>query len=705
MRRERSQQTKKTMLREAIEHHRQGRLAEAETAYREALVENASDAEALRGLAAVRRACGDLAECEQLISTAHELQPEQPDLLLRLGSVRIEQGNVEASRDAYERALTLDPNLAGAHTAIGHIAMMQGKPELAEQHFNTALRVEEDPQALNGLGTLALNRGDAETGIKYFTRAADLAPNDAPIAFGLGRAFAARNMLAFAEQALRKALRLRADLPQANAALGQLLIQEKRVNEAEPYFKALTGFAGFELTRELGLGDIARMQERFEDAIGFYERALTLRPDHEACFEAMLWSLGKLNRGEQLLALLDQRIAEFPQQLRWLATRARIQSSSGHLAKAVADWQRLHEIDPQNPMYAIELVRSLDRNGKFDQASDLAEATMALAANSPDLALVRARSRVRKGENEAARELLSTLDLGRIDQDLARLFKNLHGHLNDREGNFGEAVRYFRESQNGLPGALPRLDSLPPDYQTIMAQPQGEAWKHAPILLIGAPGSGVERIAALLADQAGVNVLRDRVQGARNDCFDISPVELGDEQVLATEIATHRERYLNSMRDRIDLDKPLVDWIPRFYAHYLVIAHRIMPGTKVILVDRDARDSLLGWLAFGWLPYAGLNDFDNCVDWLGRALAHLRLVDEQGGLPHLVVNAEQVLADPAGAGAELARFVGIESLVPGSLSTRVDQGPGGLPTRFADGHWKDYADVLADAFAKLPVKE
>lgn len=701
LRRKRSHQTKKIMLREAIEHHRQGRLDEAEAAYRDALATNSSDADAMRGLAVVRRARGDLVECEQLISAAHELQPEQTSLLLMLGSVRFEQGDIEASRDAYERALTLNPKLAGAHTSIGHIAMMQGKPGLAEQHFQTALRFEEDPQALNGLGTLALNKGDAEAGLKFFTRAADLAPNDAPIAYGLGRAFAARNMLAFAEQALRKALQLRANLPQANAALGQLLIQDKRISEAERYFKALTGAAGFELTRELGLADIARMQERYEEAVALYQKALILRPDHEAGFEAMLWTLGKLGRGEQLLSLLDQRIADFPEQLRWRATRARIHASSGHLAKAAEDWQRLHEIEPKNPEFAIELTRSRERNGEFDIASKLAEAAVALVPKSPDLALVRARACLRSGDNAAARAILSTLDLARLDKDLARVAGNLHGQLNDREGNYGDAARYFREAQRGLPGALPQLDSLPDDYQTIMAQPQGEVWKHAPILLIGAPGSGVERIAALLADQAGVNMLRDRVQGPRNDCFDFAAVELGDGQALASEIEGHRALYLESMRDRIELDKPLVDWIPRFLAHHLVIAQRIMPGTKVILVDRDGRDCLLGWLAFGWLPYAGLNDFDSCVDWLERALVHLRLIDEQGGLPHIVVNAEQVLADPAGVGAELARFIGVESLVPGILSARADQGSGGLPNHFADGHWQEYADVLADAFAKL----
>ena len=39
------------------------------------------------------------------------------------------------------------------------------------------------------------------------------------------------------------------------------------------------------------------------------------------------------------------------------------------------------------------------------------------------------------------------------------------------------------------------------------------------------------------------------------------------------------------------------------------------------------------------------------------------------------------------------------------MARRVDNGPGGLPTRFADGYWKTYAETLADAFASLPEAE
>jgi hypothetical protein len=97
-----------------------------------------------------------------------------------------------------------------------------------------------------------------------------------------------------------------------------------------------------------------------------------------------------------------------------------------------------------------------------------------------------------------------------------------------------------------------------------------------------------------------------------------------------------------------------------------------------------------------------LNRFDSCVDWLGRAFAHLRLATHPASFPHLVVDAGKILADPATAGAELARFVGLASLQPGSLSKRMEHGAGGLPNRFADGHWQAYAEPLGESFAKLP---
>ena len=688
---------------ESIELHRQRRLPEAEQGYRALLAENPNDFDLLRLLGIVRRDLGDYAESAQLLARAHDLAPEQPNLLLMLGAVRFQAGDVDASRDAYERAIVLDPNIAGAHSTLGHIAMLNGNPKLAEQYFRTALRVDEnDAQALSGIGMIALDREDADTAMKYLTRAGDLSPNDPSIAFAMGRGFSKRGMLAFAEQAFLRALQLRPGMPHASNALGQLFLRAGRAAEAEPHMRALLGVRNFELAGELGLGDVYRALAKPEEAAAQYRRALERQPDHEAGFDALLWCVRQMGRVGELFVLLDERIARFPQQERWRAERAMLLAEVGRVGDSAADWQVLHDRNPASAQAAVELARQRERNGELESASELAEMVALRFPEEPDVALIRARARMRNGKDDAARALIEQIAGRSTRVDLARGALNLLGHLHDRAGRYADAVRHFRESQQGLQGILPRLESLPSGYDDVLAQPLDEAWEHAPILITGVPGSDVGTIAALLADQPGLSVAVDRAQGVRNDGFDTRAFDHSRSELHPEGITTLREEYLSPLRQMgVSLDKPLVDWIPRWDARHLVFARRLMPGTRVIVVDRDPRDALLNWLAFGWLPYAGLNDFEAGVDWLPRAIAHARFGVEHGGLPHLVVNAADVMADPAGAGAALAAFVGIDTLVPGPITARSLSGLGGLPSRFDDGRWRDYAEVLADAFERV----
>ena len=125
---------------------------------------------------------------------------------------------------------------------------------------------------------------------------------------------------------------------------------------------------------------------------------------------------------------------------------------------------------------------------------------------------------MRHGDNAGARELLSTINLRKANKDVVRNCLNLSGQLHDRAGETTEAVKDFRDSQAGLPGMLPKLESLPPEAAAAVWR-RGQRLGQAPILLVGVPGSGVERIAALLSDQSEVILLRDRIQGVRERRF------------------------------------------------------------------------------------------------------------------------------------------------------------------------------------------
>jgi hypothetical protein len=159
-----------------------------------------------------------------------------------------------------------------------------------------------------------------------------------------------------------------------------------------------------------------------------------------------------------------------------------------------------------------------------------------------------------------------------------------------------------------------------------------------------------------------------------------------------------RERWLASLQAcGVATDRPVVEWLPRWDARLLALVHRAMPGTRIVVVERDPRDELLNWLAFGWAPGFRCEDPLAAAQWLAQARRHLRRGADAADPRRLVVSADALLADPAGAD-ELARFLGISALEGEPFAAR---GPGGLSQSFAAGHWRDYRDALAGAFTLL----
>ena len=303
------------MLRETIEHHRQGRLEEAEKGYREELAANPDSGEALRGLSAVRRLRGDLAESAELITRAHELAPEQPKLLLMLGSIQLESGNIEASRDAYERALTLDPNLAGAHTALGHIAMMKRRSEAGRAVF---------PHRPAGQRRPAGAQRPRQPGPGQRRRRERAQVPGARFRPGPERCRHRLRPRPRFRQARHERIR-RTGLPQRPAPQARPAACEQRARPAaDPRQACRRGrvvlsapcaacaASSFWPNSAWAMPHACRRSSRRRSTA--YQRALALKPDHENCFEALLWSIGKLGRGEEVMALLDSASRRFPEQ-------------------------------------------------------------------------------------------------------------------------------------------------------------------------------------------------------------------------------------------------------------------------------------------------------------------------------------------------------------------------------------------------------
>lgn len=299
-------------LQDAYSLHQAGRLDEAEQAYRTWLLRHPDNPDAMHLLGMLRHQRGDSTEALRLIRRAHELQPENAQLELSHASLLFREGEHAAAGEAYVRALTLDPNLAGAHIGIGQLALIRGDAKAAEEHFRIALRAAEDGHALAGLGAIMLERGDTEAAVRYLTRAAELVPDYAMIQFMLGQAFCRRELFAFAEAALDKALRLQPDLHAARAWLGEVLLKDNRPGEAEPHYQALLPVAGFAVIAQVGLADVARMQEHYDDAIEHYRAALAIEPKLSAPTRMLAWILATQGRNDEAVAAYGVYLEHVP---------------------------------------------------------------------------------------------------------------------------------------------------------------------------------------------------------------------------------------------------------------------------------------------------------------------------------------------------------------------------------------------------------
>src|SRR4051812_33784723 len=100
------------LLQHAVDHHRNGRLADAETLYRQALESDPGNPDALHLLGVLCTQRGDPAAGLDLIRRAISYRPKAAIFHNNLGKALAEAGDWAESIAAHQQALALDPRYA-----------------------------------------------------------------------------------------------------------------------------------------------------------------------------------------------------------------------------------------------------------------------------------------------------------------------------------------------------------------------------------------------------------------------------------------------------------------------------------------------------------------------------------------------------------------------------------------------------------------
>ena len=267
-------------IREASESHRQGRLADAERLYREALAASPGDPDALHLLGVLTAQRGDLLRAADLIGQAISADPSNAAAYYNRGNVLSSLKRFDEAVSSYDSALCLRRDHQGALTNRGAALFALNRLEEALASHERALALDPNSAVLHFNRANALrDLGRLEEAVAGYGRALALAPRQSGAFNNRGGAFLRMRRFAAALADYDRALAI--DPTDADAVYNRanLLVLMGRWGDAlAAYERALVLRPGFGAARQ-GRGNAFLAMGDYEGAFAEYDAAFRLDPN------------------------------------------------------------------------------------------------------------------------------------------------------------------------------------------------------------------------------------------------------------------------------------------------------------------------------------------------------------------------------------------------------------------------------------------
>ncbi len=307
------------LLDEALQAHQLGDFKTAKALYQNLLNENPNNLQALQGLGILHAQEKQFDQAYLYIESALKLEANNASLWSNLGNIEKHRGNFEKATSAFQKALELMPNSASAHNNLGILYYQNQNYLLAESHFQKAIELKSDyADAYFNLSLIAQIKEDfteakkqLELAIKsdksqaiYYRQLAEILlkenANEAAAAL-LQRAldydsedYLSHHFLAIAETEKQeieraivqyeKALNLNSRHAESWHNLGTLYLMQKKFDKAMVcYHQALEIKEDSDTLFNVGV--ISLYQDRYQDAIRFFENVLKLDANYSGIYQ------------------------------------------------------------------------------------------------------------------------------------------------------------------------------------------------------------------------------------------------------------------------------------------------------------------------------------------------------------------------------------------------------------------------------------
>jgi tetratricopeptide (TPR) repeat protein len=256
-----------------------------------------------------RKAFESAAQCQQ---RALQLAPSFAPALNNLGNIYREQGDKGKAMELYRKAHAADTHYLEPISNLGALLLEEDEIDEAEKMLQQALRLAPHyPEAACNLGGVMLAREQNDAALAQYQRALQLRPVYVEAQLGLSKTLQALEQFSQAESAARRAVEIAPENAKAHAVLASILNDRLDPRSAQTeYEKALSLDANCEEAL-LGLGDLHMQNGKMELAESFFRKSLSLKPDSIAA-RIHLVQVKKVKAGDEDFESLRAEESQLP---------------------------------------------------------------------------------------------------------------------------------------------------------------------------------------------------------------------------------------------------------------------------------------------------------------------------------------------------------------------------------------------------------
>jgi tetratricopeptide (TPR) repeat protein len=329
-------------IKQAISLHQQGRLVEAETAYKAILSVDPNEFDALHMLGIINAQRGSFAEAEQLIRRALAVDSKVPPCLQHYGRVLCGLGRFAEAVETYTSAIKLAPNYAPLYSERGDVQLALKRPNEALSDYDRALALKPDlADVWLARGRLLYDLKRNDEALHALNKALALKSDVAEARLIRGNILFALNRQTEALADFDKALALRPEMAAAWLGRGNVFCALDRNEEAlAAYDSALRLNRDF-AEAWLGRGHVFRNLGRFDEAFAAYDKVLALKPDLPEAWFSRGNLFFDLNRDDEALQNFDKAIDLRPGNAEALLNKSLVKLSLGDFEEgwALYEWR------------------------------------------------------------------------------------------------------------------------------------------------------------------------------------------------------------------------------------------------------------------------------------------------------------------------------------------------------------------------------